>query len=1068
MLLFLVLVIGTSFNTVFAQSVKVKGRVTNEAGEGVPGASIKVKGTTAGTMTDVDGNYDLDVPEGSKVLVISSLSDGNKEVTITDANAPLLVTLTKADINANDLAGVTVYGQTQTARQRVSSIVTVSEEQIAARPVTNVINALEGNAPGVNLTSGSGQPGSSPDILVRGFGSLSASSSPLIVLDGSVFDGSLVSINPNDVATMNVLKDASATSIYGARGANGVIMITTKKGKKSDKPTINVDASVGVFNRMIPEYDRVSSQDYYELWWESVYNWAQPQFGELPADIASAKKYTNENLISGFLGGYNNTNVKNNQVVIDGKFNPNASVLYADDWQKGVSRNGLRQKYNVSVSNGDDKSNYYFSVGYNDEKGIVKQSDYKRITTNLNVNSNITPWLKTGFKLGITYDDQKAFAFDGTSAYANIWMTTRMMGPIYPIYLHDTSGNVIYDTDGTTPLYDFGDNPQYGQDRPYAKNTHALAALYNDINTTKAYSGFGTAFLEANFLKDFKIRTNISVNTYNGTNSFYQNKYFGDGEPFGGTINNSITNRISYTFNQLLTWKPSFGIFAADREINSLEITVGHENYLLRNQSDYLQRAGFGPQNLTAGDVAAYSSGSGNSTDYHAIESYLSQANYSYKGKYLLNASFRRDGTSRFAPDVRWGNFWAVGAGWMLSEETFMKDNKTFSFVNELKLRTSYGVSGNENLGGGTAYYSYLPLFAFNANNTNPGYIFNTYGNPDLKWEGQYNFNVGLDFSLFTNRLSGTLDYYIRGSNDLLYVRPLAPSTGIGAVRENIGAMKNSGIELALHGTPVAATGGGKFTWTVDATLWHNRNQVTKVQSGQDTLFQGSSILAKGAPISNFFLPVSAGVDPKTGAEQWHYYAARNADGSYTSLGNDSTTTDYSLVDNNYNKRYAGTSFRDLEGSLTNTFRYKGFELSFLVTFGIGGKFYDGVYAGLMSPGYEGSGQALSTDILGRWQKEGDVTDVPAMSYASQGRLSDRFLISNSFLNIKNINLGYTFNNKALRNAGVNNLHVYVQLENVRTFTARKGMDVQQDFFGSSGFVYPPYRTLTFGVRLGL
>jgi TonB-linked SusC/RagA family outer membrane protein len=886
-------------------------------------------------------------------------------------------------------------------------------------------------------------------------------------VDGSVFDGSLVAINPNDVATMNVLKDASATSIYGARGANGVIMITTKKGKKSGKPQINVDASVGVFNRMIPEYDRVSSKDYYELQWEGVYNYVAPILGNgTEFEKAQSRKWVNTNLIPEFLGGYNNTNVPNNMVVPDGTFNPNASILYEDDWQKGISRNGLRQKYNVSVSNGDDKSDYYFSVGYNNEKGIVKQSDYSRITTNLNVNSTITPWLKTGFKLGVTYDDQRAFAFDGSSAYANIWMTTRMMGPIYPIYLHDTSGNVVNGADGT-PLYDFGDNPQYKQDRPYAKNTHALAALYNDDNTSKAYSGFGTAFLEASFLKDFKLRTNISLNTYNGTSSLYQNKFFGDGEPFGGLLTNSVVNRISYTFNQLLTWKPTFSIFTPG-EGHSLEITIGHENYLLRNQTDFLTRAGFGPQTLTAGDVAAYGTGSGNSTDYHAIESYLSQLNYSFKGKYLFNASFRRDGTSRFAPDVRWGNFWAVGAGWLLSEETFIKDNSTFGFVNELKLRSSYGISGNENLGGGTAYYSYLPLFAFNPNNTNPGYIFNTYGNPNLQWEGQYNFNVGLDFSLFTNRLSGTIDYYIRGSKDLLYVRPLAPSTGIGAVRENIGAMKNTGIELALHGTPVAASSAGRFSWTVDATLWHNKNQITEVQSGQDTLFLGSSILAKGAPVSNFFLPVSAGVDPKTGAEQWAVEYSRNPDGSYTKLPEGSTTTDYTQAQLTVNNKYAGSPFRDLEGSVTNTFRYKGFDLSFLVTFGIGGKFYDGVYAGLMAPGYQGSGQALHTDILNRWRKEGDQTDVPAMNYEAQGQLSDRFLVSNSYLNFKNINLGYTFNSKALRNAGINNAQLYVQLENVHVITARKGMDVQQNFFGGSGFVYPPYRTLTVGLRMGL
>jgi len=1053
-LLLLTLALGISVQAVFAQSQKVKGRVVDDKGDGVPGASITVKGSKVGTITDIDGNYEIDLPEGSKTLVITSVTSGTKEVEVSDPSAPMTITMDIAS-DKNTLENVTIYGTTQSKRERVSAISTVTADQIAQRPVTNVISALEGNTPGVSFTSGGGQPGATPDILVRGIGSISASSSPLYVVDGAVFDGSLAAINPYDVASVSVLKDAAATSIYGARGANGVVMITTKKGRASDKPNINFDAQVGMFTRMIPEYERVGIKDYYELAYQAGANFVRPILGDDTDD------WMKENFIDFFLGGYNAYNVPKNQLFVDGKINPNATLMYEDDWQKAVSRNvALRQKYNVSVSNGDSKSDYFFSVGYNNEKGIFKQSNYDRITTRLNVNSQITPWLRSGLSLGVTYDNRREFPFAGTNAYANPFMTTRYMAPIYPIYLHDTLGNLVYGPDGQ-PLYDFGDNPQYGQQRPYATNQNVVASLYNDNNTTKAFSGFGNGYLEATVLKDFKLKSTISINTYNGTSSLYQNKFFGDGEPFNGILTNSTLNQISYTWNQLLTWKPSFGIFGGAEPEHSLDITIGHENYLLRAENNSLQRAGFGPQPLEAGDVAAYGTGSGNSTDYHALESYLSQLNYSFRQRYTLTASFRRDGTSRFSKN-RWGNFWAVGAGWLMSEEDFLKDN--VKWINELKLRSSYGVAGNENLGGGTNYYSYLPLFYFNPNNTNPGFVFNTYGNPDLKWEGQWNFNVGVDFNLFNNRLSGSVDYYIRGSKDLLFVRPIAPSTGIGAIRENVGATRNSGIEAILHGSPVVSRTSKGFSWTVDMTLYRNKNKVTQVQGDRDTINQGNSLFAKGLPMSNFFLPRYAGVNPETGAEQW--YAEYDAQGNPIEGG---ITPDYNIAELPVNRVISGTPFRELDGSLTNTFRYMGFDLSFMVTFGLGGKFYDQQYQNLMDGGGTGVGNAFHVDMLKAWRQKGDVTDVPALDYGSRtNRVSDRFLISNSFLNFKNVNLGYTFSDKMLKSAGFKSLRIYVALENIHVITARKGVDLQQNFGGFSETVYPPNRTLMFGLNVGL
>ncbi|WP_118949749.1 SusC/RagA family TonB-linked outer membrane protein [Taibaiella helva] len=1039
-LLLFILAFTVSIQASFAQSQKIKGRVTDSKGEGVPGASVKVKGTEVGTVTDIDGNYELELPEGKKVLVIDGIA-GKAQTEVKDASAPVNVVVEQS---SQDLEGVEIYGKKIDKRESVSSISTVTAEQIASRPITNIVSALDGNAAGVNVSSGGGQPGASPDILVRGFGSLSASSSPLIVLDGAVYDGTLSSINPYDVATMSVLKDASATSIYGARGANGVIMITTKKGKKGDKPIINIDAQVGMFTRMIPEYDRVSARDYYKLAWEGLYNIYSEQ-----TDPETAAGAADANTIPLILGGYNTFNVPADQVYKNGQINPNASILYEDDWQKAVSRTGLRQKYNVSVNNGDDKSTYYFSVGYNNEKGIFKQSDYDRITTRLNITSKITPWLNSGLSLGVTYDNMRSFAADG-SAYANPFMTTRLMPSLYPIYLHDpNTGALVLDANGQ-PQYDFGDNPQYGQVRQFATNQNVIASIYNDNTTTKAFSGFGSGYLEAKFLKDFTARTNISVNTYNGNQSIYQNKFFGDGEPFNGILTQQNNNNISYTWTQLLMWKPTFGIFNPDDANHSLDVTVGHENYLLRAESSYLQRAGFGGSSIESGAAAAYGIGSSQSVDYHAIESYFAFAGYTFKQRYTLNATFRRDGTSRFAKDGRWGNFYSVGGNWMLSEESFLKGKTTW--IDELKLRASYGITGNENLGSSN-YYAYLTTYSYYPNNTYSGYAFGGYGNPALKWESQYSFDVAVDFSLFNKRLTGTADFYQRGSKDLLFVQTLAPSTGVNAIQANVGAVRNTGIELELHGKPVVTK---NFSWTIDVTAWHYRNKMTQIQSttpGQDTIYGSGSILANGLPRDNYFLPDYAGVNPDNGKEQW-----RLADGT--------TTTDYNIAQQPQNCVYAGTPYRDIEGSLRNTLNYKGIDFSFMFTFGLGGKFYDGVYQQLAAGGW---GTAYSTDLLNRWQKPGDQTDVPKMDYSElSGRTSTRFLTSNSFLNIKNVNLGYTLPDKWLKTAGFRSARVYVQAENIFVFTPRKGQDLQQNFVGGSDYVYPPYRTIMFGLNIGL
>ena len=1027
-----------------AQSRTIKGKVVDKNGEGVT-ASVFVKGTTKGTTTDIDGNYEIEVPDGNNFLVIESLTEGKKEIEIKDASQAINVEFTDRD--AQELQVTEVYGTKLDKRSFTGSLNTVGAADIARRPVTDLIKALDGSAPGVNISSGGGQPGQTPDILIRGVGSLGANNSPLIVLDGAPYSGTLVSINPSDVESTTFLKDATATALYGSRGANGVILVTTKRGSKTGgKPRINIDASTGILNRFLPEYERLGVKDYYEKAYDA---WVlSPGASGASADFVT------------YLGNYNSYNVPNDQLMIDGKVNPNASLIYTDDWQEDMQRTGIRQNYNLSVSNGDGRSDYFFSLGYTKDQGIVKNSDYDRFTTRLNLNTQVASWLKAGVSLAGTLDDQRFFLSSNT-AFTNPFFTTRMMAPIYPVYRYDANGQRMFEPDGVTPIYDFGKNDANNpsglpQERQFALNTNVIASLFQDDRTTKSLNGFGRAYLEATFLKDFTLNTNFVLNYYNGTQDNFQNSRYGDASNVMGRMNRGLTTQYSYTFNQMLKWKPSFSIFGADnldllgRKKHNLEVSLIHEAYSLRNQSASLTRTGFTGPDFKEGAGAAVGTGSSTSLDYQTIESYLALLSYDYRNKYYLTANIRRDGTSRFSPTSRWGTFGSVGLGWIVSDEPFMDFSK--SWLSLFKVRGSYGVTGQQDLGAG--YYVWRSRYNFNHNNLNPGVEFATWGNADLKWEGRLQANVGFDAEFFNSRLRVGFDYFNNGSRDMLYGQPLASSTGVGSIPTNIGDMLNKGVELSINADIVKSKGTG-FNWNTRLNLTHLKNRLTKSQTG-DTIITGARIIGEGYPVNAWYMVEYAGVDPESGVALY-YRGDRTTTDDYASL----TSADY---------KYFGSPFRDLDGSWTNNFTYKNFDLSFMISFGLGGKFYDATYQNLMATGSDARGQAWHVDMLNAWTPENKETDVPRASFDDRygSSTSSRFLISNSFASLKNVNIGYTFTGKSMTKLGFSNLRVYVAADNVFYMAARKGVDLGQELFGNSSFTYYPYRTITFGVNIGL
>lgn len=1040
-LLLLALFLTITVQAVMAQSQTVKGRVVDENGEGVPGASVKVKGTTAGTMTDIDGNYEIQLPEGNKTIVIEALGMGKQEMQVTDAAQPLNV---KLSAQGQQIDEISIYDKKIDKRSYTGALTTVTAQDIAKRPVTDLMKALDGSAPGVVMSSGGGQPGATPDILIRGVGSLGANNAPLIVLDGAPYAGTLVSINPLDVESTTFLKDATATALYGSRGANGVIVVVTKKGSNTGKPRINIEASTGILNRFLPEYERVGVKDWYMLAYEDfTRSGQQGQFID-------------------YIGGYNAFNVPNDQIMSPSEkndkgmtvVNPNASLVYDDDWQKEMQRVGIRQNYNLSVSNGDGKSDYFVSIGYTKDQGIVKNSDYDRFTSRINVNSQVATWLRAGVSLSGSLDDQRFFL--GTdNAYQNPFFTTRMMAPIYPVYRYDRNGNRMYEADGTTPIYDFGvnldDNNPAGipQFRPFAQNTNVIASLFQDDRTTKALNGFGKAYIEAKFLKDFTFTTNFILNYYNGTNDNFQNSRYGDAANVGGRLNRSFQTLYTYTFNQMLTWRPSFGIFGAEKD-HHLEATVVHEAYKLNSRDANMTRTGFATPTAKEGAAAAIGTGSTTSEDNQTLESYLASATYDFKNKYYLTANVRRDGTSRFAPDSRWGTFGSVGLGWIISDESFMQDTR--SWLSLLKIRGSYGITGQQDLGQG--YYVWRSRYDFNHNNTHPGVTFTTWGSDILKWEGRVQANIGFDAELFQRRLNVSVDFFNNGSQDMLYAQPLATSTGVSSIPVNVGNMVNRGIEIAINADIVRGTKATDFGWNTRLNITHLKNKLTKSQSG-DSIFTGARIIGEGLPVNGWYMPEYKGVS------EFGEALYGRADGT--------TTTDYSIL-TPADYKYFGSPYRDIDGSWTNTFRWKNFDLSFMIQFGIGGKFYDATYQNLMNTDNNSIGQAKHIDLLNAWTEENKNTDIPRISSNDQyaAATSSRFLISNSFANIKNINFGYTIPANMLKSIGFTTLRVYFAADNVYYFAARKGVDLGQSLFGNSSFSYYPYRTFTFGVNIGL
>jgi len=1094
-------VLATLFCTfeLLAQTRTFRGKVMTDDGSPVPNASIIIKGYNNIIKTKADGSLSVSARLNVDTLVISSEGFQSQVFPITSST-------TNLDISLRRLPGfvsnkVTIAVDTATAeividtaeiilegleivvdevivaygtakRQTLSgSIGEIDAKDFENRPLTNVLTTIEGRIPGVITTSPNGQPGSGPKIRVRGFGSINATSEPLLVVDGAPYVGDISNLNPADVESITVLKDAASCALYGSRAGNGVILVTTKKGR-SGHNNISVKVMQGFVDRGLPEYERLNAFQYYPIMWEAYRNsLVYPTSGTgISLDSANrvASGLTSRTGIQGLLS-YNPFNVANNAIVgIDGMLNPNAQLLYGDDldWTKELLRKGPRNDYSINFNGGSDKSDYYLSLGYVRESGYLVKSDFKRYSARLNVNVQPRTWFKTGLNISGNYSLSNTAQDTGSTSLDNPFYFSRNIGPIYPVYAHNMStGEYLIDPVTGRRFWDLGN---MGGTLGVPNRTsgafagrHALAeALLNEERLRRTTLSVRN-YQEFTFLNDFKFINNLSVDYQIQNNTSYNNPLVGDGAPLGRSQKESISN-VAFVATQLLKYGRTFNI-------HGLDALVGHESFsqMITNVNGFKQGQTVSG-NVNLGNFSTINS-TGSSDDRYKIESYFTRLNYDYDGKYFVSASIRRDGLSSLASRSRWGTFGSIGAGWNLSSENFMSP---FKWVGNLKLRASYGLVGVAD-GNGTAssigYYAYQGLYNFSNNANEPGIVQSqtqTLQNPELTWETNKQFNIGLDFTLFKSRLSGSIDYFERVSSDLLFAVPQPLSSGVLTIIQNSATMKNKGVELQLSGDIVRSK---SFTWNTTVNLSTLTNMITKMPATVPEFITGTKKYSKGQSLFEYWLPTYYGVDSADGAA---LYKAENTTTTANRriVNNKSGSSDTLTISaNNAKFEYQGTSIPDLYGSIGQSFTFKRITLSALLTFQVGGKTYDANYQGLMSSGTYGG--ALSSDILDRWQKPGDGSNVPRLDQnrtTDFNAVSSRWLIDASYLNIRAISLGYSLPTSLISRLNITTAQVFVSGENLGFFSKRKGLNNQQHFSGVTSNAYPPARIISAGVNLNL
>ena len=1012
----------------------IRGTVTDAAnGSPLTGAMVRVEGGSA-VITGLQGEYTIGATKG-QVVEFSFL--GMKTQRITVAESTVIDVKMVADDTVLDDVIVVAYGTTK-KESFTGSAEVVSGEKLKNRSVTDVSKALDGQVAGVMTTSGGGQPGSGAEIRIRGFGSINASNAPLLVVDGVPFDGDLNSINSNDIASMSVLKDASAGALYGARGANGVVLITTKRGQSGqEKVTVQLSAKVGVSDRAIPTYNTMSAGEYMEHMYRAAYNDLVYTEGYLPKN---AREEAAELMAGMILGANSIYNIYDKPVseLFDenGRIVSDARQKYTADWLgEAQAKAPLRQEYQLSVNGSSDKSKYTTSFSYLDEEGTLKTTGFERFTGRVGLDVTPKKWLDMGMNLNYAHSNSDFLGASG-SENSNVWYSAMMMAPIYPVYQVDEKGNYVLENG--EKVFD------YGQSRPAGaqNNRNSVGMLFDDDYNTFSDNLSGRAYMGVNW-KGLKLSTNFGLDNVNTNMTTRFNRHHGNAAGTG-RLNKTHERVMSYTWNQLLTYNKTV-------RKHSFDVMAGHEFYHYKYTYLMGEKTGFAFDEFDDLAMGSTIADTNSATDLYAINSYMSRLNYSYDDRYYFSASYRMDASSRFKKENRWGSFWSVGASWRLSHEAWLKD---VEWINNITLKASYGVQGNDNLG---SLYAWQSLYDMNYSNANAsGAIIGSVETPDVTWEKNGPLNLGLEFRLF-GRMTGTIEWYNRTTSDLLLEHPMAVSLGFPSYYANVGSMVNRGWDITIGGDVISTK---DWRWNITLMASTLTNRVKQLTDNGEDIVSGNYLIREGEELNTFYLAKSAGVDPATGDQlYWAYQKDKNGN---RIPGTDYVTNDATVATGC--KYLMGSRIPDVYGSISTSLSFRDFDLSVLMTYSVGGKIYDGVYRSLMEPTFVG--QAYHRNALRGWTTPGEITDVPKVTTTLTTLASDRFLVDASYFAFKNISLGYRLPAAALKKAGIEGLRIYVSADSPWIFTHLQGMNPQASFSGSTSYTYTPNRTLTLGVDL--
>ena len=1075
----LTLVLGMSM--AFAQTRTVTGTVTSaEDGQPVIGASVFVKGATnVGVVTDLDGKFVLNgVPTSATTLVVSSIGMITKEVPV----AAVVNVVLDADSEVLEEAVVTIaYGAAKKSTL-TGAISQVNSESIQTRPASNVATVLEGSVSGVQVNSTYGAPGDDPSIRIRGFGTINGDASPLYVLDGVPFSGNVSDLNPADIESITVLKDAASAALYGNRASNGVILITSKKGSQG-KLNMSIDVRQGTYSRGIPEYSRVNAKQWMNVAWANMYN-QRIEAGKTPDE---ANAYVYEHLMSDY--------VIQNIFSVKGNNNPTMQELFSTpgslsadatikdgykndmDWYKAAIRHGYRQEYNINANGANDKSDYYFSVGYLNEDGYVKNSGFERLTARAVINVKPVTWFKTGLNMFGSHQNYENTNGSSDDSYTNAFMYCRNIAPIYPIHVHDyLTGEYILDANGKK-MYDGGEyvdaDGNLHQTRAQYADRHVI--WENELNSDRTVRNTLEAIAYAEFYLPYNFTLNITgnLNVRNSNNFTYNTAVIGDGKGSNGRGKRIDYRYKKYQLRQQLNWGQSFG----DHTITAL---VAHESYYFNYDYAYFYKTNEifpGSPNMSNFTVNVSMDGYQNN---YRTESYLGRVRYNYKDKYNVEASFRRDGTSRFHKNSRWGNFWSIGANWMISKEDFMQG---LTWINSLKLRADFGQVGNDS---GAGYYGYMALYD-NEQNANKGaYYIGQLENLNLKWETGQSWGVGIEARLF-NRWNLNIEYFDRKNKDLLFDVPLPISAGAittsgspsASITRNAGSIANRGLEIETD-VDIYRNRDWKVNFGTNATFLRNKVTSLPKELNQNNGFtSGNKRIQVGKDRYAFYVYTFEGIDQMTGRSLYKfndedYFIKTTIDGVEKTFGNPEgteCTENYVIINgvpystnpsSQAKKEFHGSSIPKVYGGFNFNVSYKNFTANAVFTYALGGKLIDGVYANLMAQGKTAKSQ--HADILKSW------SGVPAgMTETSANRIdrngipvinsdlnsythstsSSQYLVSSNYLTLKNISVSYKLPKTIAKALTMQSITLSATCENLFVKAHRKGLDPQQSFAGS-------------------